>query len=139
MGDLGALASRVLLWSTTHNPRTFVERVDYVTCPGFLGGGDERSNLGMRGGPVVVVTDLAVLDFDGAGRMRLRSVHPGVEVETVIRQTGFELHIPFGGVPTTTPPDEDQLTIIRQVDPDNYRKREFRDGVPPVGASTEPA
>lgn len=130
MGDMGALAQRILLWSTTHNPRTFVERVDFITCPGYLRAPGDRARLGMRGGPVVVVTDLAVLDFDAGGRMRLRSVHPGIDPELVARRTGFDLELPVAPVPVTPPPTEEQVAIIRALDPDGYRKSEFRDGVP---------
>jgi glutaconate CoA-transferase, subunit B len=132
MADMGALAERVLLWSTTHDSRTFVERVDFVTCPGYLDHAGERERWGMRGGPVVVVTNLAVLDFSAEGRMRLRTVHPGVSVQTVLAQTGFELAVPDGDVATTPIPTEDQVAIVRALDPDGYRKREFRNGVPEV-------
>lgn len=135
MGDMGALARRILLWSTTHDPRTFVERVDFVTCPGHLGAPGERDAWGMQGGPEVVVTDLAVMDFDERGRMRLRSVHPGVDPETVMRQTGFELQVPQDQVPETRTPMEEEVAIIRALDPDGYRKTEFRGGVPPAGGA----
>jgi glutaconate CoA-transferase subunit B len=130
MGDMGALAERILLWSTTHDPRTFVERVDFVSCPGYLDGPGARERLGMRGGPVVVVTNLAVLDFSPECRLRLRSVHPGVDVETVVQQTGFDLAMPEGPVPTTEEPSEEQVAIVRALDPEDYRKSEFRGGVP---------
>jgi glutaconate CoA-transferase, subunit B len=132
MADMGALTERILLWSTTHDPRTFVERVDFVTCPGYLDQPRERERWGMRGGPAIVVTDLAVLDFSPQGRMRLRTVHPGVSVETVVASTGFELALPDGDVGTTRAPTDEQLAIIRTLDPDGYRKREFRDGLPKV-------
>jgi glutaconate CoA-transferase subunit B len=134
MADMGALADRILLWSTTHDPRTFVKQVDFVTCPGYLDAPGDRARWGMRGGPSVVVTDLAVLDFDPTGRMQLRSLHPGVSLETVARQTGFTLEIPEGGLVETRTPTDDELRIIRMLDPDDYRKREFRGGVPPRSA-----
>lgn len=129
MGDVGSLASRILLWSTTHNPRTIVERVDHVTCPGYLDAAGDRERLGMRGGPVIFVTDLAVMDFGPEGRLRLRSVHPGIAVDEVQAATGFDLRV-AGSVPETEPPSAEELRIIRALDADGYRKSEFRGGVP---------
>lgn len=126
MADTAALIPRIILWSTTHDPRTFVERVDFRTCPGYLDEPGDRERLGMPGGPAVVVTDLATMDFSPAGEMRLRSVHPGVEVETVLERTGFELAVPAGGAPVTAAPSAKQLRLIRAIDPDNYRSSEFR-------------
>ena len=51
MADLGCVVPNVLLWSTTHDPRTFVERVDYRSSLGWGDGGDHRERLGLPGGP----------------------------------------------------------------------------------------
>jgi glutaconate CoA-transferase subunit B len=129
MADMASLTERIILWSTTHDTRTFVERVDFITCPGYLDRPGDRRRLGMPGGPVVVVTDLAVLDFNRDGRMRLRSLHPGVALDTVVERTGFALDH-AGDVPTTTMPTDEQLEIIRALDPHQYRQSEFRRGLP---------
>jgi glutaconate CoA-transferase subunit B len=127
MGDTGGLARRILLWSTTHDRRTFVEKVDFISCPGYLDGPGAREHLGMSGGPLVVVTDLAVMDFDASTcRIRLRSVHPGVQVEHVVASTGFELASPVSAVPVTAAPSPAEVAAIREIDPDGYRKQEFR-------------
>jgi glutaconate CoA-transferase subunit B len=53
------------------------------------------------------------MDFEeNTKRMRLKSVHPGVTVEQVIANTGFELIIPEG-VPTTEPPTKEELWLLR--------------------------
>jgi Enoyl-CoA hydratase/isomerase len=74
----------------------------------------------------VVVTNLAVLDFGTAERtMRLRSVHPGVEVSDVVTATGFPLVIP-DEVPVTRPPTAAELDLIRtRLDPGGAREREL--------------
>lgn len=126
MADTAALIPKIFLWSTTHDPRTFVERVDFRSCPGYLDQPGDRERLGMPGGPQVVVTDLATMDFSAEGTMQLRSVHPGVEVDRVLEQTGFELAVPAGEVPSTAAPSAEQLRLIRALDPDNYRSSEFR-------------
>src|ERR1051326_3214696 len=60
--------------------RSFVERLDFVTSPGHLTGGNARQELGMPGaGPQLVITDKALFDFDNAEReMQLVSLYPGV-------------------------------------------------------------
>jgi glutaconate CoA-transferase, subunit B len=125
-GDMGSLGKRLFYWNTNHNPRSLVERVDFRSAAGYLDGGDERERLGLGPGPEVVVTNLAVLDFEPESkRMRLVSVHPGVTVEQVREATGFELLVPDGDVPETTPPTDEQVRLLREeIDPDGLCKRE---------------
>ncbi len=123
MADVGCVVPNVLLWSTTHDRRTFVERVDYRSSIGWGDGGDHRERLGLPGGPRLCVTNLAVLDFHPESRrMRLRSTHPGVAVDDVVAATAFELVIE-GDVPQTTPPTPEQLELIRGLDPGGMRRR----------------
>jgi glutaconate CoA-transferase subunit B len=126
MADLGCLVPRIYLWSTTHDPRTFVERLDFRSGLGYGDGPGYRESLGLEGGPRVCVTNLCVMDFHPESRrMRLRSVHPGVSVDQVVAATGFELEID-GAVPETPPPDAEVVELIRQLDPREARKREFQ-------------
>jgi glutaconate CoA-transferase subunit B len=127
MGDMGSIGKRLFYWSSTHDPRTLVERVDWVSCAGWLGGGDERERLGLEGGPELVVTNLAVMDFaPGSRRMRLRTVHPGISVEQVQEATGFELLV-ADDVRETEPPTPEEVRLIREeIDPDGVRRSEFR-------------
>jgi glutaconate CoA-transferase subunit B len=126
LGDMGSLGKRLFYWNTNHNPRSLVERVDFRSAAGYLDGGDERERLGLGPGPEVVVTNLAVLDFESESkRMRLVSVHPGVTVEQVQEATGFELLLTGGDVPETTPPTDEQVRLLREeIDPDGLCKRE---------------
>jgi glutaconate CoA-transferase subunit B len=127
MGDMCSLDKKILIWSTTHNPRTFVEKVDFLAAPGYLDGGDSRAMLGLKNGPQLVVTDLCVMDFEpDSKRMRLKSLHRGVSQADVQSHTGFELLVP-AKVPETEPPTAEQVQIIREVvDPKAMRKIEFR-------------
>jgi glutaconate CoA-transferase, subunit B len=125
MADLGCQVPRIFLWSTTHNPRTFVERLDFRSGLGWGDGGDHRARLGLPGGPRVCVTNLAVMDFEPESkRMRLRSVHPGITAEDVQMATGFELVIDRD-VPETEPPTAEHVEALRRLDPTGARKREF--------------
>jgi len=99
----------------SHTPRVLVERCDYISAYGWGSGGeDARSRLGLPGGgPRYVVTPLCVMDFEeDTHRMRLRSVHPGVSIESVRDNTGFDLVIP-PSVPVTDPPSSEELRILR--------------------------
>jgi len=58
-------------------------------------------------------------------QMKLESVHPGVSVEEVVKNTGFDLVIP-DDVPETVPPRVDELRLLREkIDPNNFRKIEM--------------
>jgi acyl CoA:acetate/3-ketoacid CoA transferase beta subunit len=99
-----------------HSPKVFVESVDMVCGLGY-----NRGAVEIR----VVVTNLAVLDFDTpTHEMRLRSVHPGVTVETVIAATGFILSIP-DIVPTTREPTESERELIGWLDPSDQRESQL--------------
>jgi glutaconate CoA-transferase subunit B len=117
--DIISLCRRVMI-VTKHERRRFVEHVDFITSPGYLDGGTSRQEAGLVFGRVVrVVTDLAILGFDEDSKaMRLEQVHPGVSVEDVIENTGFDLIIP-DVVPTTEPPTEEELNLLRALDPDS--------------------
>ncbi|MCY3560831.1 MAG: hypothetical protein OXH20_06630 [bacterium] len=127
MADLGCMIPRIYLWSTTHGPRTFVERLDFRSGLGWGDGGDHRASLGLPGGPRLCVTSLCVFDFEPeTKRMRLASLHPGVSVEDVQSATGFEVLLPAGEVPITAQPSAEELHILRtEVDPSGARRREF--------------
>jgi glutaconate CoA-transferase subunit B len=109
--SIGALARHVILFSPEHTPRRFVERVDFVSVPGWR----RRAAAGLPGGPSLCVTSLAVMDF-ADGLMRLRSVHPHVTAEEVRRRTGFPLE-PAGPVATTTPPSAAERAALEVIDP----------------------
>lgn len=113
-------------WVPNHGVRSFVETVDVVSGPGY----DRMRELGAPGNRFHeirrVVTNLGVLDFETPdNRMRLRSVHPGVTVDQIVENTGFELVIP-GEVPESRLPTDEELHLIREViDPKGLRKAEF--------------
>ena len=127
MADLGCMIPRIYLWSTTHDPRTFPEKIDFRSGIGWGDGGDHRQRLGLPGGPRLCVTNLCVMDFHPESHaMRLQSLHPGVTVEQVRESTGFELLLPDGDLPVTAPPTARELRILREeVDPTSARLREF--------------
>ena len=116
--DILSLCRRVLV-VTMHERRRFVPRVDFVTSPGFLEGGDSRRQAGLVfGRPVRVVTNLGIFGFDEESKtMRLEALHPGVSVDDVIQNTGFEPLI-ADRLAVTEPPTEEELALLRSLDPD---------------------
>jgi glutaconate CoA-transferase subunit B len=93
-------------------PRSFVDRIDFVTSPGFLAGKRPVGWLGK--GPSVVVTQLGTYGFDeGSGEMELRSVHPGVTVDQAREATSWQLRV-APEVAETDAPTEHELRLIRE-------------------------
>ena len=130
LADMGSIGKKLYYWNPNHSPRSMVEKVDFISAAGYLDGGDARELLGLEGGPQLVLSNLAVMDFHPVSkRMRLRSIHPGVAIEQVKEATGFKLLVPEGPVPETKPPTQEQVRLIREtIDPDGMRKREFHRG-----------
>ncbi len=114
-------------WVPNHSPKVFVEKVDLVCGIGY----DRAAALGKQASRFHeirrVVSNLGVFDFATPDhRMRLASVHPGVTVEEVVANTGFELVIE-GDVPETRAPSDEELGIIRErLDPAGLRRREVK-------------
>ncbi len=104
-----------------HDRRRFVEKVDFITTPGYLTGPGAREAAGLPPGtgPYRVVTTLAVLGYDeDTKRMKLLETQPGVSVEEVMENTGFELLLPER-IEQSQPPTEEELRILRdEVDHD---------------------
>jgi glutaconate CoA-transferase subunit B len=115
--DAGSLASAYIVFMQ-HGVRKFVEKLDYLTTPGWLQGGDSRKHAGYRrGGPLAVVTNLCVLKFDEASHeMYLAERYEGVTDEQVCENTGFELDASRATVAAA--PTDEELRILRdEVDP----------------------
>jgi glutaconate CoA-transferase subunit B len=117
--DVGSLCWRTIA-IMKHDKRRFVEKLDFMTTPGYLDGpgGRERAGLPAGTGPYRVVSDLALLGYDDkTKRMELLAVNPGVTVEQVVENTGFELTIP-ADVGENGPPTPDELQLLRkEIDP----------------------
>ena len=116
------------LYTPRHDTRTFVptEKLDFISGVGFPDG--KLSKCG-GSGPQCVITNLAYLDFDnGSKRMKLNSIHPGVDLKTVKDSTGFELITP-NELKETLPPTIKEIQLLREkVDPLNIRKLEILSG-----------
>jgi len=116
------------LYTPRHDTRTFVptEKLDFISGVGFP---DGKPSICGGAGPQCVITNLAYLDFDdNTKRMKLDSIHPGVDLETLKDSTGFELITP-NELKETLPPTKKEIQLLREkVDPLNIRKLEVLSG-----------
>jgi glutaconate CoA-transferase subunit B len=101
-------ARRVILWRTKHDPRTFVERLDFVTAAGNV----DR-----------VVTPLGIFARRD-GRLQVESLHPGVTPEDFRAATGFAVEV-GPETPITPVPSSNELAALRAIDPDGVVRSEF--------------
>jgi len=120
------------LYVTRHDKRTFVptEKLFFRSGVGFIDGTRPLKEYGLIGvGPQCVITNLAYLDFDQKERrMRIKTVHPGVTVDQVQENTGFELLV-APDIKETTSPTEKEIHLLREkVDPLGIRKLEVLTG-----------
>ena len=102
-----------------HEKRRFVEKVDFITSPGWINGGKTRAESGLpAGGMFRVVTDLAVFGFDKeTRRLTALALNPGVTREQVQDNTGFKVEFsPDASV--SEPPTAHELSTLRMLDPE---------------------
>ena len=118
--DVGSLCWRTVA-IMQHDTRRFAPKTDFVTTPGYLSGPGAREAAGLpkNTGPAYVVSTLALMDFDPESkRMRLSATYPGVSVEEVLENTGFELLV-AKTVESIVPPSAEELRLLREeIDPE---------------------
>ena len=99
---------------TPHQKRRFPEKVDFITSAGFLSHRKEREASSVRGkGPQAVVTHLGILEPDENGEMILTALHPGVNIDMIQQNTGWEVKV-SSNLHETLPPTEKELRILRE-------------------------
>ena len=115
--DISSLTQMIV--AIKHEKRRFVEKVDFVTSPGFLNGNSTRHDTGLiSGGMYRVVTDLAIMGFDEKTKsMKVEALHPKVTAEEVRDNTGFDILIDEN-VGVTKAPSDEELSVLRHLDPD---------------------
>ena len=117
-----AILSRRWVTLMTHERRRLVERVSFVTSPGYGDGSPDwrRRNGLLGGGPVAIITTLAVLRFpDGGGEAFVASIHPGRTIEDVRANTGWDVNV-ADDAGETPPPTPAELAAIRRFDPEGF-------------------
>jgi glutaconate CoA-transferase subunit B len=120
--DFASFCWRVMV-ITPQDSRRFVEKVSFITTPGYIDGpgARERAGLPANTGPHKVITNMAVMGYDGKTmRMRVESIHQGFTFEEVQKNCGFPL-LKAEKIVVTPAPTADELRILRtEVDPQRY-------------------
>ena len=117
--DIASLAQRFVVL-LDHDKQRLPERVSYITSPGNGDGGKWRQRVGLpRGGPSAVITTKAVLRFNDDGEAYLASVHPGVSVDNVVNNTGWQLRVSDDLIQTPEP-SAAELNSIREYDKQGF-------------------
>jgi len=123
-----AINARQVFVIMRQSARSFVERIDFRTSPGNLGGAEDAERIRREGGwlgrgPSLVVTDLGIWHFDDSGEMRLDSLHPGATLEEVRATIGWKPRI-SGRLEATPAPTAAELRLIREeLDPEGVYTR----------------
>jgi len=131
--DIGTLANRTII-TMVHEKRRFVKRVDFLTTPGwkcYKFPGRllvPRDELGMWGGPAVVISDMGVMRFDETTKEMYVDQYfadTGITLEQIKANTAFDINV--SRAKPALPPTDKELTVLREkIDPERIflgRKR----------------
>jgi glutaconate CoA-transferase subunit B len=125
--DVASFARRLIIIIAGQSKRTFVNKLDFLTTPGFLDGpgARERAGLPAETGPYRVITQLGIYGFDEASkRLKLISLHPGVGIDEVKENSQFEILLPEK-IETSPEPSDKDLTLLRRERPGRNCAREI--------------
>lgn len=110
-----------------HSKMLFVPKVNYITGTRVYLTAEERKAQGLKPGPMIVVTNLCVMEMVARGRWIVRSLHMGVRAQDVKDNTGFAVEVP-GDCPVTEAPTLQEQEYIRVIDPKGIRHLDFISG-----------
>ena len=118
--DIAAHAKQILIIAP-HEKRRFPEKCDYITSPGYLDGPEGRVKAGLPAEypDISVVTDLAIMKINKSmGILEITHTMPGISVNHVIDNTGFEPLV-SNNVQIVPVPTDGELDLLRnKIDPD---------------------
>jgi glutaconate CoA-transferase subunit B len=115
-----AIHAKKIILILKQTKKSFPEKIDFLTSPGFINEHNQRKKYNMPGhGPALVITDLGVLSFSKKTHdMVLTEIHPGISVQKIRENTEWDLKI-SRKLATTNSPSSEELRIIREeLDPD---------------------
>ena len=117
--DIASLAQRFVVL-LEHKKERLPERVSFLTSPGNGDSAGWRKRVGLpRGGPAAAITTKAVLRFGEDGEACLASLHPGVELDDVLANTGWKLRV-VDDLGQTAEPAAAELKAIREYDKEGF-------------------
>jgi glutaconate CoA-transferase subunit B len=120
-----AIHAKKVIMVLKQSPKSFPGRIDFVTSPGFIDARNSRRKFGFPGkGPALIITDFGVYGFTrNTHEMILQEIYPGVIVEDVRSNIGWDVKV-RRRLETTIPPTGEELRIIRRdLDPDRIHLR----------------
>lgn len=111
--DMASSAGRKIIFMKLEK-RRFVEKLDYLTSPGWLGGSNTRETEGLPGpGPCHVITDRGIMGFEEKSRsMQLLWYYPGERSEDLAKRTAFALNVE--GAKEAQAPQKEELKVLRE-------------------------
>lgn len=109
-----AINAKKILMIMRLKGRAFVEKLDFITSPGHLNGGEQADQLGIPGkGPSLIITDRALFDFDNPEReMTLIEIGVSETVESIQADVAWPLRV-SPNLKEMMPPTAEELDIIR--------------------------
>jgi glutaconate CoA-transferase subunit B len=122
--DIASLAQRTVVL-LEHSRRRLVDRVSYITSPGFGDGNNSNKNwrqsqgLPARSGPSAVITTRAVLKFNADGEAFLASLHPGATLDDALANMSWKLRV-ADKIAATPVPTKQELAVMRELDSHNF-------------------
>ncbi|MBC7814806.1 MAG: CoA-transferase, partial [Burkholderiales bacterium] len=126
MADVANMHQNFLMYITRHSPLTLVHEVDIVSAGRGLVTDDERAAVGLRPGYTRLVTNLGIFEMNKTTRLlELVSTHPGVTLDEVRAQTGFEIILAQNYAVSEAPTPEELRTLRTEIDPLGIRRLEF--------------
>lgn len=118
--DVASFSRRLIIIIAKQSKRTFVNKLDFLTTPGFLNGPGAREKAGLPAdtGPYRVITQFGLFGFeDATKRLKLISLHPGVTIDEVKENSQFEIILPDWIETSLEPSDRDLSILRREIDP----------------------
>lgn len=117
--DIGSFCWRTIYLMRNQSTRTFMQKLPFVTTPGYLDGPGARERAGLPAGcgPYRVISQLGVYGFDeDSKRMMLLARHPGVTVDEIQANSEFPILVP-ADVPESEPPTAEEQRVLHEIDP----------------------
>jgi len=114
-----AIHAKKIIIILKQNKRTFPKKIDFITSPGFINQTNQRLKYDMPGkGPALVITDLGVYSFsDLTHKMILSEIHPGISIEDIKANIGWDIKFSSNLVKTKSPTKEELRIIREELDP----------------------
>jgi glutaconate CoA-transferase subunit B len=118
--DVASFAHKLIIIVAKQSKRTFVNKLDFLTTPGFLDGPNAREKAGLPKdtGPYRVITQLGMYGFDDVTkRLKLISLHPGVTIDEVKENSSFDILLSSKIMTSPEPVSTDLKILRREIDP----------------------